>query len=369
MATTDTSNVFPSLKTGTGIGSFVYDQPARRVIFGAGSIERLPEEVKRLGTKALVLSTPEQRADADRVATQLGDIAVGVFTNAAMHVPIDTARAARAEAARLGADVYVTVGGGSTTGLGKVIALETGQPIVAVPTTFAGSEMTPIYGITEPGLKKTARDNKVLPRTVIYDPVLTLTLPVHIAGPSGMNAIAHCVEALYAPDGNPIISLMAAEGIRALGQALPAVVAEPTNLAARADALYGAWLAGICLGATSMSIHHKLCHTLGGTFNLPHADVHTVILPHATAYNASAAPDAMRRIADALDTKNAAQGIYDLIVKIGAPIALKDIGMPADGLDKAAKLATENPYYNPKPIEYHAVRELLEHAYHGTRPS
>jgi maleylacetate reductase len=208
----------------------------------------------------------------------------------------------------------------------------------------------------------------VLPRTVIYDPVLTLTLPVSIAGPSGMNAIAHSVEALYAPDGNPIISLMAAESIRALASALPVVVKEPSNLKARADALYGAWLAGICLGATSMSIHHKLCHTLGGTFNLPHADVHTVILPHATAYNRDAAPEAMRRIAAALGTKDAAQGIYDLIVAIGAPVALKDIGMPADGLDKAAKLATENPYYNPRPIEYKGVRELLEHAYHGTRP-
>ncbi len=353
----------------THVKSFVYQQPARRVIFGPNSIERLPDEVERLGTRALVLSTPEQGADAERVAAQLGDLSVGVFTDAAMHVPIDVARRAREEAARLGADVYVTVGGGSTTGLGKVIALETGQPIVAVPTTFAGSEMTPIYGITEPGLKKTARDDKVLPRTVIYDPVLTLTLPAHIAGPSGMNAIAHCVEAIYAPDANPIVTLMAAEGIRALASALPIVVSEPTNLDARADALYGAWLAGIALGSTTMSIHHKLCHTLGGTFNLSHADVHTVILPHATAYNAEAAPSAMRRIAEALGADNAAQGIYDLIKKIGAPLALKDIGMPADGLDKAAKLATENPYYNPKPIEYHAIRELLEHAYHGTRPT
>src|SRR5262245_45500028 len=178
MSSVDTSPGASSLKSGTSIASFVFDQPARRVIFGVGALEKLPEEVKRLGTKALVLSTPEQRADAERVSKQLGDIAVGIFTDAVMHVPIDTARKARAEAARLGADVYVTVGGGSTTGLGKVIALETGQPIVAVPTTFAGSEMTPIYGITEGALKKTARDNKVLPKTVIYDPVLTLTLPV-----------------------------------------------------------------------------------------------------------------------------------------------------------------------------------------------
>jgi len=348
--------------------SFVYDQPATRVLFGVGSLSKLGDEVQRLGTRALVLSTPDQRADAEKAAAQLGDIAVGVFAEAVMHVPIETARAARAEAQRLGADVYVAIGGGSTIGLGKAIALETAQPILAVPTTFAGSEMTPIYGLTEAGLKKTGRDRKVLPRTVIYDPTLTLTLPAKYAGPSGLNAIAHCVEALYAPDGNPIISLMAAEGIRAIARALPAVVHEAGNVEARGDALYGAWLAGTALGSTSMAIHHKLCHTLGGTFNLQHAEVHTVILPYATAYNRDAAPEAMEAIAAALGSKDAAQGIYDLSKSIGAPLTLKDIGMPADGLDKAAKLATENPYYNPRPIEYSGVRELLEHAYHGTRP-
>jgi maleylacetate reductase len=242
-------------------------------------------------------------------------------------------------------------------------------PIVAVPTTYAGSEMTPIYGLTEGGLKKTGRDRKVLPKTVLYDPALTVSLPRHIAGPSGMNAIAHCVEALYAQDANPIISLFAAEGIRALARSLPVVVEEPENLDARADALYGAWLAGSALGATTMSIHHKLCHTLGGTFNLPHADVHTVILPHATAFNREAAPDAMRIVAAALGARDAAQGVYDLAVRLGAPIALKNIGMPPEGLDRAARLATENPYYNPRPIEYAGVRRLLEDAYQGTRPA
>ncbi len=286
-----------------------------------------------------------------------------------MHVPIDTALAARQRANELGADVYVAVGGGSTIGLGKAIALETSHPILAVPTTFAGSEMTPIYGLTEPGLKRTARDHRVLPKTVIYDPTLTLTLPARIAGPSGMNAIAHCVEALYAPDGNPIISLMAVEGIRALARSLPVVVCEATNIDARADALYGAWLAGISLGATSMGLHHKLCHTLGGTFNLAHADVHTVVLPHAAAYNRAAAPDAMRTIAEALGAKDAALGLYDLASRIGAPQSLKDIGMPIDGLDTAADLAMQNPYYNPRPLERIAIRQLLESAFYGTRPA
>jgi len=349
--------------------NFVYDHPATRVIFGVGALDRLQEEVKRLGARrAIVLSTPEQRADAEEAMRRLGDMAAGLFTEAVMHVPIETARAARDMARELGADCYVAVGGGSTTGLGKAIALETGMPILAVPTTYAGSEMTPIYGITEGGLKKTGRDRRVLPRTVLYDPTLTVSLPAHISGPSGMNAIAHCVEGLYAEDANPIMTLLAAEGVRALTRSLPIVVREPGNLEARSDALYGAWLAGSVLGAVGMAIHHKLCHVLGGTFNLPHADTHTVVLPHAVAFNREAAPEAMRIAAEALGAKDAARGIYDLIKRIGAPIALKDIGMPEDGLDRAAKLATENPYYNPRKVEYGEVRELLENAYRGTRP-
>jgi len=350
--------------------NFIYDQPASRVIFGVGSLDRLAGEVKRLGARrAIVLATPDQRKDAEEAARRLGDAAAGVYAEAVMHVPIETARAAREFARRQEADCCVAIGGGSTIGLGKAIALESALPIVAVPTTFAGSEMTPIYGITEGGLKKTGRDRKVLPKTVLYDPALTLTLPSKIAGPSGMNAIAHCVEGLYAEDANPIMTLLAAESIRALARSLPVVVREPANLDARSDALYGAWLAGTVLGSVGMAIHHKLCHVVGGTFNLPHADTHAVILPHAVAYNRDAVPEAMRIAAGALGAPDAAQALYDLAVRIGAPVALKDIGMPGDALDRAAKLATENPYYNPRPIEYSAVRELLENAYYGKRPA
>jgi maleylacetate reductase len=349
--------------------SFVYDQPATRVIFGVGTLDRLAEEVQRLGKRALVLSTPEQRKDAEDAARRLGEVSAGVYAEAVMHVPIETARAAREEAKRAGADCYVAVGGGSTVGLGKAIALESGMPILAVPTTYAGSEMTPIYGITEAGVKKTGRDRRVLPRTVIYDVNLTLTLPPRIAGPSGMNAMAHMVEGLYAQDRNPIMSLMAAEGIRALAESLPTVVTEPGNLEARSKALYGAWLGGTVLGNVGMALHHKLCHTLGGTFNLPHAEVHTVILPFATAYNQEAAAAELKLAAEALGAKSAAQGIFDLSVRIGAPVALKDIGMPYEGLDKAAELATTNPYVNPKPITYDGIRQLLEDAYHGKRPA
>jgi maleylacetate reductase len=349
--------------------AFTFDSPAYRVIFGTGTIAQLPDEVRKLGARrALVVSTPAEIRFAEDAAARLGSVAAGMFTEAVMHHPIEVVHAARERARQADADCYVTIGGGTTTGTGKLIALETGMPVIAVPTTYAGSEMTPIYGMTEGGVKKTGRDRKVLPKTVIYDPSLTVSLPPQVSGPSGMNAMAHSVEALYAHDGNPIVSLMAAEAIRALARSLPIVVKDPNNLDARSDALYGAWLAGIVLGQAAMGIHHKLCHTLGGTFNLPHAEVHTVVLPHATAYNRDFAPDAMRIAADALGAKDAARGIFDLIGRIGAPTALKDIGMPADGLERAAELATQNQYPNPRPIEIGPIRELLQNAYEGRRP-
>ena len=349
--------------------SFTFDTPAYRVIFGVGSLASLPEEVKRLGAqRALVVSTPAETRFAEDAFARLGAAAAGMFTEAVMHHPIEIVHKARARAREVDADCYVTIGGGTTTGTGKLIALETGMPVIAIPTTYAGSEMTPIYGVTEGGVKRTGRDRKVLPRTVIYDPTLTVSLPPQISGPSGMNAMAHCVEALYAHDGNPIVTLMAAEGIRALARSLPQVVKDGQDLEARGDALYGAWLAGIVLGQASIGIHHKLCHTLGGTFNLPHAEVHTVVLPHATAYNREHAPQAMKLAAEALGATDAAQGIFDLIGAIGAPRALKDIGMPADGLERAAELATQNQYPNPRPIEIGPIRELLRNAYEGKRP-
>jgi maleylacetate reductase len=350
--------------------NFVYDQLPCRVVFGADSLGTLAAEVDRLGlSRLLLLSTPGQSRLAEDAGRHLGSRAIGLYPHARMHVPIETAEAARAEARRLGADGTVAIGGGSTIGLAKAIALESGLPIVAVPTTYAGSEMTPIYGLTEGGAKRTGRDPKVLPRTVIYDPILTLGLPAKVSGPSGMNAIAHCVEALYAENANPVISLMAEEGIRALAQGLPRIAVEPGDRDARGDALYGAWLAGISLGAVGMALHHKLCHTLGGSFNLPHAETHTIVLPHAVAYNANAAPGAMARIARALDAAEAATGLYDLAASIGAPRALKEIGLREQDLDKAVDMATRNPYYNPRPVSRDGIRRLLEDAFHGHRPS
>jgi maleylacetate reductase len=348
---------------------FVYNSQPARVVFGAGSLRHLPREIDLLGARrALVLCTPGQRAGAERIAAMIGDRCAGIFDGAVMHVPIETARQARETAARLNADCAIAFGGGSTTGLGKAIALESPLPILAIPTTYAGSEMTPIYGITEAGLKRTGRDMRVLPKAVIYDPELTLGLPPALSVVSGINAIAHAAEGLYALDANPIMSLFAEEGIRALAQGLPKVAADPRDPDGRTQCLYGAWLCGTVLGNVGMALHHKLCHTLGGSCNLPHAETHTVVLPHALAYNAAAAPQAMRRIAAALNASDAAQGIFDLARSLGAPTALKDIGMPQNELDRCAGIAAQNAYANPRPIEKAAIRALLDNAWHGERP-
>ena len=286
-----------------------------------------------------------------------------------MHVPLEVAQSAREEASRLHADCCVAIGGGSTTGLAKAIALTSGLPIIAIPTSYAGSEMTPIWGLTEGGVKKTGRDLRVLPKTVLYDPTLTLTMPPLLSATSGINSIAHCVEALYAKDANPIVSMLAEEGIRAMASSLPKIMNQPDDLDARSQALYGAWLGGISLGAVGMALHHKLCHTLGGTFNLPHAETHTVILPHAVAYNEAAAPVAMARVARALDATSAAQGLFDLANSLEAPVSLRSIGMPEEGLDRAAELAVQNPYYNPRPVTQAGIRELLQNAFDGRRPA
>ena len=341
-----------------------------RVLFGAGSIAQLAAEVEKLGAKrVLVLSTPGRSGSVRKVAQSLGARLAGIYAKAAMHVPVEVAEDARRVAGDLGADCCISVGGGSTTGLGKAIALTSGLPVIAVPTTYSGSEMTTILGMTEGGRKKTLRDPRVLPRTVIYDPELTLGLPVRTSAASGMNAIAHCVEALYAADGNPVNSLQAEEGIRALAAALPQVVQAPHDMAARSGALYGAWLAGVAFATTGMGLHHKLCHVLGGTFNLPHAETHSIVLPHAARYNRDAAPEAMARIARALGAKDAPLGLYDLEARLGLELRLAALGMPREGLERAARIATESPYPNPRVVDYAGVLSLLEDAFDGRCPA
>ena len=352
------------------MNGFIYTGLPMRVVFGAGSVSQLSSEMDKLGAKrALVLSTPGRSDSVREVVQSLGAKLAGIYAKAVMHVPVEIAADARRVAEELGADCCIAVGGGSTTGLGKAIALTSGLPIIAVPTTYSGSEMTTILGMTESGQKRTLRDPKVLPRTVIYDAELTLGLPTALSAASGMNAIAHCVEALYAADGNPINSLQAEEGIRAMASALPRVMAAPADIDARSDALYGAWLAGVSFATTGMGLHHKLCHVLGGTFNLPHAETHSIVLPHAARYNRDSAPEAMARIARALGVEDAPTGLYDLEKALGLGLRLADLGMPREGLERAAGIATESPYPNPRKVERAGVLSLLNDAYEGRRPA
>jgi maleylacetate reductase len=349
--------------------AFTYVALPARVVFGSGTLGRIPEELRALGyARALVLSTPEQQESARALASLLGDLCAGTFTQAAMHTPVDVTERAMKAVREMAADCTVAIGGGSTTGLGKAIALRTDLPQIVVPTTYAGSEATPILGETRDGRKTTQRSVKVLPEVIIYDVDLTLTLPPTLSATSGINAIAHAVEALDTQDANPVISMLAERGIEALAGALPPIMKNPVDKAARSDALFGAWLCGTCLGAVGKALHHKLCHTLGGSFNLPHAETHTVVLPHAVAYNAPAAPEAMARVAHALGASNAAQGLFDLGKSLGAPTALGEIGMREADLDRAAELATVSPYWNPRPLDRVAIRALLEDAFYVRQP-
>jgi maleylacetate reductase len=347
--------------------SFVYQMLPTRVVFGRGTSATLPLEAERLGLhRLLVLSTPDQVTLAEQVGELLGGRAAGAFHGATMHTPIEVTERALELVKAERIDGIVAAGGGSTTGLGKAIALRTDLPQIVLPTTYAGSEMTPILGETEGDRKTTQRSPKIQPEVVIYDVDLTLSLPPAMSALSAFNAMAHAVEALYAPDNNPIVTMMAEDGVRAIVDSLPRVLEEPDGPEARASLLYGAWLCACCLGATSMGLHHKLCHTLGGLFDLPHAKTHAIVLPYALAYNAPMVPEAMARLRRAMGADDAVRALLDLGRDCGIPLALCDIGMPYEGIALAVKQALKNPYDNPRPVEAAALATLLTRAWAGT---
>ena len=348
---------------------FQYQALPWNILFGAGTLGQLPDELEKLGfSRALVLSTPQQVDQANDIAKLLKDRSVAVFSRAVMHVPLDTVEEAIAVVGELNADCSVSIGGGSTTGLGKALAIKLNLPNIAIPTTYAGSEMTNIWAITSSGRKTTARDNRVVPDLTIYDPELTLGLPAHIAGPSGLNAMAQAVVNVTAKDNNPIVSALALDAIRALTLSLPLIINEPDNLDARSSMLYGACLAGAALGTGTTSLHHRLCHTFGGSFNTPHAETHAVLLPHCVAYNAAATPEGTRKVSEAMGVEDAAIGIFELVKTVGAPTALKDIGVEESILDEAVAIAIENKLDNPEPVTRERLRALLENAFHGNTP-
>ena len=349
---------------------FAYDALPSRVVFGLGSRQNAGAEMERLKcSRALILSTSGHEAQAKTLAQGIGKSGAGLFCGAVMHTPVSVTNRAMEMARSVNADCTIALGGGSAIGLGKAIALRTDLAQIVLPTTYAGSEMTPILGETAEGQKTTQRTQKVLPEVVLYDPELTITLPANLSVASGFNAIAHAVEAMYAKDRNPMISLLAKEAIAVFVCSLPILVKQPADLAARSEALYGAWLAGTCLGAVGMSLHHKLCHVLGGTFNLPHAETHTVILPHAIAYNEPAETAVMRSIAGSIGTDSPSFGLYQLSGQLGAKRSLRELGMPETGIEKAASQATQNPYWNPRKLEAEPIRELIRKAWVGDPPA
>jgi alcohol dehydrogenase class IV/protocatechuate 3,4-dioxygenase beta subunit len=341
--------------------NFVYSAHPARVVFGPATQVR--DEVERLGA-ARVLLLSSRSANAEPVRTALGPLLAAEFDGAVMHTPVEVTEQAL-ELAK-DADCLVAIGGGSTTGLSKAIAVRTGLPQVILPTTYAGSEVTPVLGETENGRKATRSSAAILPETVIYDVELTRSLPVPLSVTSAVNALAHAVEALYSPQANPVVDGMALEAIKRIACSLPLLAEEKPD--ARADLLEAAWLAGMCLAGVGMGLHHKVCHTLGGSFDLPHAETHTVVLPHAMAYNAPAAPEVMARIAEALGVTDAPSGVFDLIKNAGGPTSLRDLGLAESDLAKAAELATATPYPNPRELTRSGIEELLHNAWRGERP-
>jgi maleylacetate reductase len=351
------------------IAPFAYDALPGRVVFGAGSSRsELAGELERAGmARILVVASPRDASLVEELCSPFGDRVVARFDGVRQHVPVEVAAAARAAAT--GCDGVLAVGGGSAIGTAKAVALETGLPILAVPTTYAGSEMTPIWGLTEDGRKTTGRAPVVQPKAVVYDPELTLSLPPVIAAPSAMNALAHCVEALYAPGANPVCSALAIEGAAALRTGIRGVVTDPADLAARSQALYGAYLAGVCLAGAGTALHHKICHVLGGAFDLPHAPTHSAILPQVTAFLEPAAPE-LTRLRQALNAKGSvARAIYDLATEINAPTTLSDLFTQADVATAVDQITAANPPPRPRHPDRSDLEALLRAAIDGTPPS
>jgi alcohol dehydrogenase class IV len=360
--------------------TFTYDALPGRVVFGAGAARSsLAAEVDRLGaSRVLVIAAPAEAALADELTGPLGDRVAGRFAEVRQHVPVEIAEAARAAAADAGADLLLSIGGGSTTGTAKAVAMTTRLPILAVPTTYAGSEMTPVWGLTEANRKTTGTDVAVLPKVVVYDPELTYSLPVDLTVASGFNAMAHCVEAFWAPRANPVTDALSAEGIAALARGLPRLLDDGSDVEGRHDALYGAWLAGAAFAAAGSGLHHKICHVLGGAFDLPHAPTHAVVLPRVLAVNEPGAPDTALRITRALGQvgatePRAAQLLLELERALGAPASLAAVGLAEADLATAADLVAEKVTGdalpdNPVPVDRDLVDRILRSAWEGSLP-
>ncbi|WP_127125695.1 maleylacetate reductase [Georgenia sp. SYP-B2076] len=365
---------------------FSFETSPARVVFGRGAVtSELQAEVERLGVERLMVvvdSTWELLAR--RVTAPFAEATAAWFADVEPHVPVQVADRAVALARRSRADGLLSIGGGSTTGTAKIVARETGVPILAVPTTYAGSEMTPVWGLTRAGRLETGTEPAVQPRTVILDPDVTDRLPARLAVASGLNAMAHVVEAHWAPRANPVSSALADEATKALATGLRAIGTDSLSRAGSpemalrdpvgawagtlADAgeqlLYGAFLAGSTFAVTGTGLHHKICQILAGQFNLPHAATHAVVLPNVLALNAPAIPAVTDRIARALSADDAVAGVRRLYADVGAPRTLADLGLRAEQLEEAIdRVSAALPIANPRPVGSAEVRAVLRNAF------
>ncbi|WP_028474574.1 maleylacetate reductase [Nocardioides alkalitolerans] len=348
---------------------FEHETLGQRVVFAPGAAATaLAAEVERLGAARVMVLASAAEARLAREVTD-GLPVVHVHDEVVMHVPVPVAERARAAAAEHDVDLLVSVGGGSTTGLAKAVALTSGLPVVAVPTTYAGSEATNVWGLTEGATKTTGVDARVLPRSVVYDATLMLSLPVDLSVASGLNALAHCVDSMWAPRTDPIDAALAAEGIRALDAGLPRIVDDPGDPAGREEALYGAYLAAVAFASAGSGLHHKICHVLGGRYDLPHAATHAVVLPYVLALNAPAAPDADARIARAFGTATGLEGLEALRARLDAPRALRDHGFDEATIpDAVAAILPSVPASNPATVTPDVLERLLRAAWEGATP-
>jgi len=348
---------------------FEHETLGQRIRFASGTARQaLAAEVEALGARrAMVIASA---AEAEVTARITEDLPVAlVHDEVVMHVPVRVAERAREAAARHDVDVLVSVGGGSTTGLAKAVALTTGLPIVAVPTTYAGSEATNVWGLTDGATKTTGVDARVLPRSIVYDASLMLSLPVDMSVASGLNALAHCIDSMWAPRVDPIDAALAAEGIRALASGLPRVADDPADLEGREESLYGAYLSAVAFASAGSGLHHKICHVLGGRYDLPHAPTHAVVLPYVLALNAPAAPDADARIAQAFGTETGLKGLHALRARLDAPRALRDYGFEEDQIPDAVEaILLSVPESNPATVTPENLERLLRSAWEGAEP-
>ncbi len=349
------------------VDPFTFTSVPMRVRFGAGAAATLGNELDRHRiSRALVLCSPARAETAARL-TAAAEQRVALCDQAVPNMPRAAYDAILADLQANQADGFVVIGGGSPIGLAKAIAAVTRLPYVAIVTTYSGSEMSPGWYLGVGAERTGGSDLAALPATTIYDPDLTLDLPASVSAASGMNAMAHAVETLYGPDLNPVTATLAEEAIRRLGSALPEIVRDPRSAAARSDALYAAWLAG-AFRATA-GLEHALAQRVRQWFGLDHAHTHAVMLPYAVAFNRAHAPAAMERVERALGVADAAQGLYQMNLRLGLAAGLKHLGMRQDDIPKAAAVVSAVKFPNPRPVTSGDLLDLITAAYAGEPPA